>query len=984
MVQVSSILLLLSALLGLSAAGGEDALCSCTQGDQPILPTSGGNQVYTIVIPNNNNGGESPTCVTADIAPSTAEKIQTRIVLLENKILKETLLNKEQDAALARLERERTLQVNTTKPDKLSGKEANVKDQPVEAKFSGSIQTEFKAYLEDDRASFLSGTAPAYVMDVPKPSHHHRKDTTLSHKDATLRGIMEQLEAQEKRLSETQETDKDQEEKFAEIFRRNNNLSVEMARSKLASAKVTATLEKLQQSNKNLSQQLGAAQEENRQQRVKLQETWEVLVDYKSSFNQLVGQFQQLAKVNTHLETTVKNLSQTLQHLQQTYNHQQTKLASMEQAVQNCTRGCRGAVMHSSQQGAAVYRTSQAAALLSSSQGSSVHSQGVPLHTSSQGVPLSQPSVRPYETTGAGYPYHMLEKGIQLKQAPQLLSAEKAWEIHNQKSNTNTQDTQGYGGATQHQEPSYYYSGGSYGGSDTGSNTYGSSYGNTYQSTGTGSSYGNTGTGGSYGNTGSSYGNTGGSYGNTGGSYGNTGGSYGNTGNTYGNTGNTYGSMGGNTYGSGGTANTYSGSYSAGNTLGNTGSTYGSGSTGSAYGSNGVGSTYVGSSSSTSNAYGSSYQSGGSVYRSGDSSGSVYRSGSSANTYRSSSDGGRNTAAFTQSETSWLYPGNDGNTQDQLSTYPRSQDPTYDPEQPEKQPTYDPDGYQADAPAPAKLLASEPAKPVVRQPLTFVKANDAATPMKDYEQEYLAQYKDAQYTEPNAAYGDSAFEPISDLLKVTNLPRDCADWFVTGHLKSDIYMVEPTDWQSFPVSCDMDTAGGGWTVLQRRTDGSVNFNRDWSDYSRGFGTISGEHWLGLDNLYYLTRQRNYKLRIDLTDWTGKRVFAEYDQFYIDGEDDRYRLHISGYHGNANDSMVYHDKQRFSTRDRDNDRSGGHCAEQCSSGWWFNNCHFSNLNGVYHQGGPYNHTFRSGIEWYHWKGKSYSLKGVEMKVRPSDF
>ncbi|XP_035685124.1 fibrinogen-like protein 1 [Branchiostoma floridae] len=83
-------------------------------------------------------------------------------------------------------------------------------------------------------------------------------------------------------------------------------------------------------------------------------------------------------------------------------------------------------------------------------------------------------------------------------------------------------------------------------------------------------------------------------------------------------------------------------------------------------------------------------------------------------------------------------------------------------------------------------------------------------------------------------------------------------------------------------------------------------------------------------------------------------------------------------------MVYHDGQRFSTRDRDNDRSGGHCAEQCSSGWWFNNCHFSNLNGVYHQGGPYNHTFRTGIEWYHWKGKSYSLKGVEMKVRPSDF
>ncbi|XP_066294588.1 uncharacterized protein [Branchiostoma lanceolatum] len=991
-------LVFVTSLCGLAAAASEDGLCSCTQGDQPTDPSSGGNQVYTIVIPNTNPGGES-TCVTADIAASTAEKIQTRIILLENKILKETLLNKEQDAALARLEKERRLEVNATKTDMLS--DDNVKSKLADAKTSGSIQTEFKAYLEDDRASYLSGAAPAYVMDVPKPSHHHRKDTTLHHKDAPLNHqVMERLEAQEKRLSETQkrlsetqETNKDQEEKFVEIFRRNNNLSVEMARSKLGSAKVTATLEKLQQSNKNLTQQLGSAQEENRLHKVKLQETWEVLVEYKSSFNQLVGQFQQLAKVNTHLETTVRNLSQTLQHLQQTNNHQQTKLASMEQAVNNCTRRCQAAPQGRTQQGAPVYRGSQAAPLGRSSQGAPLHrgSQAAPLYRNSQGEPLhrSQPSVSPYETAGAGYPYHMLEKGIQLKQAPQLLSAEKAWEIHDQQGSKGSaaQDTPGYA-AAQHQEPNYLYSSSSYGGSAKG-NAYGNSYGS--------------------GGTGNTYQNTGGSYGNTG-----TGGSFGNVGT-------------GNTYRSGGTANSYR-SYGTGNTLGNTGTgtaygsggtgnTYGSGGTGNTYGSNGVGSTYVGS--STSNAYGSAgstYQGGGgSVYRSGESlgSGSVYRSGDSVSPYRSGRSG--STAAFTQSEASWLYQ-SDGSTQDQLSTYPRTSDPTYDPEQPAKQPTFDPDqhGYQADAPAqepakllspePAKLVAPEPAKLVARQPLTFANpqgpnTNDA-TPMKEYEQEYLAQYKEAQYREPDTAYGDSSYEQLSDLMKVTNLPRDCADWFVTGHLKSDIYMVEPTDWQSFPVSCDMATAGGGWTVLQRRTDGRVNFNRNWSDYARGFGTISGEHWLGLDNLYYLTRQRNYRLRIDLTDWTGRTVHAEYDQFYIDGADEKYRLHVSGYRGNANDSMVYHDGQAFSTqdrdndrsgghcaqhtRDRDNDRSGGHCADQCSSGWWFNNCHFSNLNGVYHQGGPYNHTFRTGIEWYHWKGKSYSLKGVEMKVRPSDF
>ena len=36
--------------------------------------------------------------------------------------------------------------------------------------------------------------------------------------------------------------------------------------------------------------------------------------------------------------------------------------------------------------------------------------------------------------------------------------------------------------------------------------------------------------------------------------------------------------------------------------------------------------------------------------------------------------------------------------------------------------------------------------------------------------------------------------------------------------------------------CDVDT-GGGWLVVQRRQDGSVDFNRGWVDYEDGFGYI---------------------------------------------------------------------------------------------------------------------------------------------------
>ena len=89
-----------------------------------------------------------------------------------------------------------------------------------------------------------------------------------------------------------------------------------------------------------------------------------------------------------------------------------------------------------------------------------------------------------------------------------------------------------------------------------------------------------------------------------------------------------------------------------------------------------------------------------------------------------------------------------------------------------------------------------------------------------------------------------------------------------GYRVSSVYEIQP-EGASHPdgVYCEMIN-GSGWTVVQRRVDGSVSFQRGWNDYRHGFGGAYGEHWVGTDRLHWLTTQRPYQLRVDLWDWDG--------------------------------------------------------------------------------------------------------------------
>lgn len=223
---------------------------------------------------------------------------------------------------------------------------------------------------------------------------------------------------------------------------------------------------------------------------------------------------------------------------------------------------------------------------------------------------------------------------------------------------------------------------------------------------------------------------------------------------------------------------------------------------------------------------------------------------------------------------------------------------------------------------------------------------------------------------------------------------DCAEIYNDGNRRSGIYKIQPLKSPNeFQVYCDM-TEGGGWTVIQRRTDGNENFERAWSDYKGGFGNIHGESWLGNDKLHYITSKKNYILKINLADFEGEQRSALYKEFKVGDEESSYQLSFGQYSGTAGDALsgsyhpevqwwASHNGMKFSTYDRDNDRYEGNCAIEDKAGWWFNRCHSANLNGYYYKG-PYTAKTDNGIIWYTWHGWWYSIKTVIMKIRPAEF
>ncbi|KAH3768163.1 uncharacterized protein LOC127844641 [Dreissena polymorpha] len=188
--------------------------------------------------------------------------------------------------------------------------------------------------------------------------------------------------------------------------------------------------------------------------------------------------------------------------------------------------------------------------------------------------------------------------------------------------------------------------------------------------------------------------------------------------------------------------------------------------------------------------------------------------------------------------------------------------------------------------------------------------------------------------------------------------KDCSELLVhDARLRSGVYTINtPLTHTQVHVYCDMDTDGGGWTIFQRRFNGSVDFYRNFSDYENGFGNVAGEYWLGLKYIYEITSNGSFQLRVNITHGDGSTGYDVYSNFSLQhGTNYTLNLGESVKSQGVDSSYTFFTSSApvgnaFSTYDHDVDNYATNCAEKYKGGWWYNACFTNiNLNGLYKPG-----------------------------------
>ncbi|KAI8512825.1 hypothetical protein Bbelb_094640 [Branchiostoma belcheri] len=203
--------------------------------------------------------------------------------------------------------------------------------------------------------------------------------------------------------------------------------------------------------------------------------------------------------------------------------------------------------------------------------------------------------------------------------------------------------------------------------------------------------------------------------------------------------------------------------------------------------------------------------------------------------------------------------------------------------------------------------------------------------------------------DPGTSMVPSTVAMVMDVVTSTTQP-DCASAWLAGYKTSGVYTIKPRAGERpLKVLCDMDTTGGGWTVFQRRFDGSVSFDKSWRDYRDGFGDVRGEFWLGLEAIHQIVSRETHDLRVELGDWQKREAYAQYSQFNLSNETSGYKLGLGVYSGTAGDGFGLFQKYSMFGSETPLDHHKGHTfkVRKPRNGWWYSIGHaISNLNGPY--------------------------------------
>ncbi|XP_062614681.1 ryncolin-1-like [Saccostrea cucullata] len=122
------------------------------------------------------------------------------------------------------------------------------------------------------------------------------------------------------------------------------------------------------------------------------------------------------------------------------------------------------------------------------------------------------------------------------------------------------------------------------------------------------------------------------------------------------------------------------------------------------------------------------------------------------------------------------------------------------------------------------------------------------------------------------------------------MPKDCKDLRENGQTITGVYDIYPYRTLTIPISVYCD---GGWTAIQKRVDGSVSFNRNWTEYKNGFGTPEQDYWIGNDVIHLLTKGKNSSLYVSITVQNGTTLYEMYGGFSVSDEAGKYQLFLAG-------------------------------------------------------------------------------------------